>query len=85
MAQDSAEVIRRLDVIANLLTILVAERGETPSVTSRIMVLHEAGLEAGEIGGIIGKASNYVSGVLSQKKARKRARRSTINATRRPS
>jgi len=61
---------RRLDLIANLLTTLVARKGgeAPPSVTDRILVLQDAGLKPAEIAAVIGKSTNYVSGILSQKR-----------------
>jgi hypothetical protein len=81
---DVREITRRLDVIANLLTTLVAGQEATPSVSSRIEVLSQAGLGPADIGRVIGKSRAYVGAVLSQKKkaASGRARGGSGNAGR---
>lgn len=69
-AQDTSGLEKRLDVIANLLTILVTQKsdGSVGSTTDRILVLRDAGLAPSEIARVIGKQLNYVTGILSQKK-----------------
>ena len=53
--QDDVQALTtRLDVIANLLTMLVAEREQPPSIASRIMVLHQAGMGPADIGRFVG-------------------------------
>ena len=61
---------KRLDVIANLLTALLVQKsdGSSGSTTDRILILSDAGLAPSEIARVIGKRTNYVSGILSQKK-----------------
>jgi len=70
---------RRLDLIASLLTTIVAQGGgkASPSVTDRILVLQDTGLKPAEIAAVIGKTTNYVSGILSQK------RKAAVRKTRR--
>lgn len=60
-------VVSRLNVIISLL--LDGGEGERPaSVSSKISRLGGLGLTPSEIGTIVGKKSNYVSAVLSEKK-----------------
>ncbi len=68
--QDTSGVEKRLDVIANLLTILVTQKidGSVGSTTDRILLLRDAGLAPSGIARVIGKTTNYVSSILSQKK-----------------
>ncbi len=66
--QDLAVLARRLDVIASLLTMLVAQQEAAPSMASRIMILHEAGLGPADIGRVVGRSTEYVTGVTSRKR-----------------
>ncbi len=60
-------VVSRLNVIISLL--LDGGQAEKPaSVTSKIARLEGMGLAPSEIGAIVGKKSNYVSAVLSERK-----------------
>ena len=61
---------KRVDVIANLLTVLIVQKsdGKPDSITDRILALRDAGLAPSEIARVIGKQLNYVTGILSQKK-----------------
>jgi len=65
---DVADLTKRLDLIANLLTMLVAQSDNPPPITKRIMLLHEAGMGPADIGRIVGKSTGYVGAVTSQKK-----------------
>ncbi len=67
---DVTELSKRLDLIANLLTMLAADRESPASITSRVLVLKESGLGPAEIGRVLGKSTNYVGSILSQKKSK---------------
>lgn len=62
----SDPVVRRLDAIIALLIKATSQ----PSITDQIRVLDGLGLEAGEIGRILGKPANYVSATLGRKPKR---------------
>ncbi len=75
------ELAERLDVIANLLTTLAVAQEERPSIASRIVVLHHAGLRPVEIARIIRKSTEHVTGVISRtKKAAKKKKRRIASA-----
>jgi hypothetical protein len=59
-------VVRRLDAIIALLIKATSQ----PSITEQIRILDGLGLEAGEIGKILGKPGNYVGAVLGRKPKR---------------
>lgn len=63
------DLIRRLDVL-----IFLSLDNKYPSVTDKVKKLTETGLNSGEIGRILGKATNYVTATLSKGKKRKKTK-----------
>ena len=59
------EILLRLDVIVKLL-LRNSCRDDASSITDQIKTLHSMGLKNAQIARLVGKASNYVSSILSQ-------------------
>lgn len=62
-------IIERLNILIALNLDATATE-DLPTMKSKILRLHELGLPPSEIGQILGKATNYVSAVLSKAEAR---------------
>lgn len=60
---------QRLDLIAHLLVLSIPV-DKRPPITDQIALLREHGLSAADIGRIIGRKANYVSAVVTAKKAK---------------
>ena len=65
-----AAIIKRLDLIANLLIEELLE--ENASLTEKAVRLERLGLSSAEIGRLIGKTSSYVAATLSMHKKKKK-------------
>ena len=60
---------QRLDLIAHLLVLAIPLDKRSP-ITDQIALLREHGLSAADIGRVIGRKANYVSAVVTAKKAK---------------
>ncbi len=68
------EIVKRLDIIINLLLNHAGNPENQVSTSNRIKYLKSMGLAEIEIGKVVGKATNYVHAVLSrEKKGRKKS------------
>lgn len=61
------QIVRRLDILISL-QLDTSLGSEAVPVSSKIQRLSDLGLAASEIASIIGKPSNYVTAILSQKR-----------------
>jgi hypothetical protein len=66
-AAEPDPIARRLDI---LIALQLRAAGQT-SMTDQIRTLRDLGLEAPEIGRIVGKPSNYIGAVLGKKTKKK--------------
>lgn len=73
---DLGPVIRRLDVIINLLFKLSEKEDKEPSAKSKIVMLDSLGLKPSEIAKMVGKSENYVNVQLSLQRKEKKTTKS---------
>lgn len=69
------EVLKRLNIIINLLLNQAGNPENQMRIGERIKYLKSMGLPEVEIGKIVGKPTNYVHAVLSQEKKREKERK----------
>ncbi len=65
------EIIKRLDIIINLLLNQIANPENQMSIVERVRYLDSMGLPPSDIGKVMGKATNYVTAILTQTKKSK--------------
>jgi len=71
---DNQALVKRLNVMIALLLDQAAAGGKTVPMATKIMRLAELGLSSGDIADIVGKAPNYVTATLSQRKTTKKGK-----------
>lgn len=69
------EVLKRLNIIINLLLNQVEHPESQISMVERIRYLSSTGLPPAEIGRVVGKPTNYVGAVLSRAKKEEKGKR----------
>jgi hypothetical protein len=60
------EIVRRLDVLINVLLETGGKDGNPVSMVTRIKILHQAGMRPIEVAKILGKKMTYVNKELSR-------------------
>lgn len=68
-ADETEQVLMRLDLIVSLL--LEGQRGGKSTVTDKVLRLRELGVSPSDIGRILRKPINYVTGILHRSDNRK--------------